>query len=61
MWAGLRVEISCFSITSTDALNMVGPAGQPVMVTCLKWVPIRSGYWAFGISNDIGLSLDDPF
>lgn len=31
MWAGLRVEISCFSTTSTDALNMVGPAGQPVI------------------------------
>ena len=32
MWAGLRVEISCFSTTSTDALNMVGTAVQPVIV-----------------------------
>ena len=31
MWAGLRVEISCFSTTSTDALNMVGTAVQPVI------------------------------
>ena len=32
MWAGLRVEISCFSTTSTDALNMVGTAVQPVII-----------------------------
>ena len=36
MWAGLRVEISCFSTTSTDALNMVGPAGQPVIYGTAK-------------------------
>ena len=29
---GLSVGICCFSITSTDALNMVDPAGQPVIV-----------------------------
>ena len=40
MWAGLRVEISCFSTTSTDALNMVGTAVQPVINH-----PTSQRYW----------------
>jgi len=39
--AGLRVEIWCFSITSTDALNMVGPAGQPVILKISVTLPFN--------------------